>query len=331
MDLTTYFMGFELPHPFIVGASPFADTSDSLRRVEDAGAAAIVMRSVFEEQITAEELATHRATEPHAESFAEALSYFPEPAEFVLGEQEYLEQIRKAKEAVDIPVIGSLNGSTLGGWLEYARSLEQSGADAIELNPYDVATDSEETGEAIESRVLEIVREVKESIRVPVAVKLSPFYTSLANFAKRVDEAGADGLVLFNRFFEPDIDVEELEVRSHLELSNSSELLLRLRWLAILSGRLEASLAITGGVHTALDAIKALMCGAQAVQIVSVLLRHGPHQLETIRREMVAWMEEHEYESLEQMIGSMNLERCPRPRMFERANYIHLLQTWQPT
>ena len=216
MDLSTRYMGLDLPHPFIAGASPLADTVDSIKALEDAGAAAIVMRSVFEEQITAEELATHRATEPHAESFGEALSYFPEPVEFVLGEQEYLDQIRRAKEAAGIPVIGSLNGSTLGGWLDYAKSMEQAGVDGLELNLYYVATEPDESAEAIESRAVEIVRQVKQSVAIPVAVKLSPFYTSLANFAGRVDEAGADGLVLFNRFFEPDIDVEELEVRSHL-------------------------------------------------------------------------------------------------------------------
>jgi len=330
MDLSTSYLGLDLPHPFIAGASPLADTLDSVRRVEDGGASAVVMRSVFEEQITAEALATHAATEVHAESFAEATTYFPDPVDFVMGYQEYLEHLRRAKEAVDIPVIASLNGTTLGGWLDYARSMEQAGADALELNVYYVATDPGETGQSIEQRVIDMVSAVKRSIRIPVAVKLSPFYTSFANFAKRLDDAGADGLVLFNRFFEPDIDIEELVVRPHLELSKSAELLLRLRWLAVLSGTVNASLAVSGGVHTSLDAIKAIMCGAGAVQLVSALLKHGPQHLQGIQQEIVGWMDVHEYDALDQMRGSMNVQRCPDPKMMERANYMHMLQTWQP-
>ena len=329
MNLSTTYLGLEMPHPFIAGASPLSDTLDSVRRVEDGGASAIVMRSVFEEQITAEALATHAATEPHAESFAEAAGYFPDPVEFVMGYQEYLEHIRRATEAVNIPVIASLNGSTPGGWLDYAASMEQAGADAIELNVYYVASDPNESGETIESRIVDMVSAVKKSVKVPVAVKLSPFYTSFAHFARRLDDVGVDGLVLFNRFFEPDIDIEELAIRPHLELSRSSELLLRLRWLAILSGQVNASLAVTGGVHTALDAVKAIMCGASAVQVVSALLRHGPRHLQSLRQEVAGWMEEHEYDSLRQMLGSMNLRCCPDPKMVERANYMHMLQTWQ--
>ena len=328
MDLSTEYLGFTLPHPFIVGASPFADTIDSIKRAEDAGAAAIVMRSLFEEQITVEALATHNAAEPHGDSFGEALSYFPEPNDFVIGPDEYLNKIRLAKEAVDIPVIGSLNGDTPGGWLDYASALAGAGADALELNIYHVPTDSAETGSSIEQRDIEMVAEIKKAINIPVALKLSPFYTSFIHFAQQAVNAGAGGLVIFNRFFEPDIDVDELEILLHLGLSDSHELLLRLRWLAILSERVQASLAVTGGVHTPLDAIKSIMCGAHAVQMVSALLIHGYGHLEAMRRGMIEWMEAHEYASLEQMRGSMNLNRCPGPESYERANYMHVLQTW---
>jgi dihydroorotate dehydrogenase (fumarate) len=229
-----------------------------------------------------------------------------------------------------VPVIGSLNGTTATGWLEYARLVQQAGADAIELNFYVVATDPLENGQTVEQRALDILCKVKASVTIPVAVKLSPFFCSFAHFASQLDGLGADGLVLFNRFYQPDIDVETLEVVPRLQLSDSSELLLRLRWLAILSGRARASLAVTGGVHTAVDAIKAVMAGAHAVQLVSALLQHGPERLKTIREEMVRWMEEHEYHSLRQMQGSMNLTRCPDPQAFERANYMRVLHSWHP-
>jgi dihydroorotate dehydrogenase (fumarate) len=313
----------------MAGASPLADKLDSVRKLEDAGAAAIVMRSLFEEQIAAEQLATNRSMETPANSFAEALSYFPSTEDFVLGPDEYLEQIRKIKAAVKIPVIASLNGTTLGGWLDYARLMQQAGADALELNVYYLATDPDETGEALERRTVEMVTAVKKAVSIPVAVKLSPYYSSMANVARHLDNAEADGLVLFNRFYQPDIDVEELKVLSELNLSNSGALLLRLRWLAILSGRVRASLAVTGGVHTPLDAIKAVMCGAHAVQMVSAILKNGPGQIAIMRREVSRWLEEHEYESLQQMQGSMGLQKCPDPKAFERANYMHILQSWQ--
>ncbi len=329
MDLSTTYLGFRFPHPFMAGASPLADKIDSVRKLEDAGAAAIVMRSLFEEQIAAEQLATNRSMETPANSFAEALSYFPSPEDFILGPDEYLEQIRKIKAAVKIPVIASLNGTTLGGWLDYARLMQQAGADALELNVYYLATDPDETGEALERRTVEMVSAVKKAVSIPVAVKLSPYYSSMANVARHLDNAAADGLVLFNRFYQPDIDVEELKVLSELNLSNSGALLLRLRWLAILSGRVRASLAVTGGVHTPLDAIKAVMCGAHAVQMVSAILKNGPGQITTMRHEVSRWLEEHEYESLQQMQGSMGLQKCPDPKAFERANYMHILQSWQ--
>lgn len=330
MDLSTKYLGLELPHPFMAGAGPLADNADSAKRLEDAGASGLVMRSLFEEQLHEEQLATHTSTESHAHSFGEALSYFPDSDEFVMGPEEYLEKIRSIKEAVDIPVVASLNGYTLGGWLDYATAIEQAGADALELNLYYVATDGGESAAEIEERSISMVREVKQAVRIPVAVKLSPFYTSLTYFALSLEEAGADGMVLFNRFFEPNIDIEELEILLDLQLSESREVLLRLRWLAILSGHLRsATLAVTGGVHTAVDAIKSVMAGASAVQMVSALLKRGPGCLSTVRREMEDWMEEKEYASLESMRGSMNILRCPNPQDLARANYMRILKTWE--
>ena len=329
MDTTTTSLGLKLPHPFIAGASPLADTVESARKVEDAGAAAIVMRSLFEEQIDTEALATHKAIDNHAESYAEARSMFVEPLEFVIGPDEYLDHMRRVKAAVKIPVIASLNGYSTGGWLEYARSIESAGADALELNVYYMPTEERETGEEIEARTIAMISDMKRQLRIPIAVKLSPFYTALPNFARKLEAAGADGLVLFNRFFESDIDIEELTVTSQMHLSTSAELLLRLRWLAILSGRLHtANLAVSGGVHTSVDAIKAVMAGASAIQMVAALLKSGPGYLQTVKREMIAWMEEKGYESMDQMRGSMNILRSPNPREYGRVNYMKILQTW---
>lgn len=328
MDLSTTYMGFDLPHPLIPGAGPLSASLDSVRSLEDAGAPLIVLDSLFEEQITREGIATARSLDIPKESYAEALTYFPEPEEFDLGPDEYLEKVRRTKEAVSVPVIASLNGTTPGGWLRYAQLIEQAGADGLELNLYEVAADPDETGEQVEARAFEVVRMVKQSLSVPIAVKLSPFYSSLANFARRLDEI-ADGLLLFNRFYQPDINVEDLEVAPVVHLSDSSELLLRLRWLALLYGKVEAPLAVTGGVHVPIDAIKAVMAGASAVQMVSALLRHGPSYLEQVRQGIVEWMDEHEYDSLQQMHGSMSLLRTPEPGAYERANYARILQTWQ--
>lgn len=329
MDLTTSYLGLTLPHPFMPGASPLVDDLDTVKQLEDAGAAAIVMHSLFEEQIVREQVATFLHTEKHGESFAEALCYFPSPERFALGPEEFLEQLVRIKGAVSIPVIASLNGTTLGGWLDYAKAMEQAGADALELNVYSLATDSDEPGATIEERTLEMLRAVKARVRIPVAVKLSPFYTSLAHFGQRLAAAGADGLVLFNRFYQPDIDVEELHAVRSLVLSTSQELPLRLRWLAILSGRQGASLAVSGGIHTAVDAVKAVMAGAHAVQMVSCLLKHGPRYLKVVRDRFTEWMERHEYSSLQQMQGSMNLTACPDPAAYERANYMLILQGWR--
>ena len=329
MDLSTTYLGFRLPHPFMPGASPMVDDLDQVKRLEDAGAAAIVMHSLFEEQITAEQLGTIHEMELHAESFAEALSYFPRPNEYALGPEQYLEQIRRIKNAVAVPVIASLNGVTPAGWLEFAKLIQEAGADALELNVYSLATDPHDTAERVEGRLLDIVRTVKAAVAIPVAVKLSPFFSAFTHLAEQLDQLGVDGLVIFNRFYQPDIDVEQLEVVPRLQLSDSSELLLRLRWLAILSGRARASLAVTGGVHTPFDAVKALMAGAHAVQMVSALLQRGPEYLRMVREQIAVWMEAHEYESLETLQGSMSLQRCPDPAAFERANYMRVLQSWR--
>jgi dihydroorotate dehydrogenase (fumarate) len=329
MDLSTSYLGLNLSHPFMPGASPLADDLDMVRRLEDAGAAAIVMRSLFEEQIRGEQLAAHRSMDSIVESTGEALSYLPDPGDFTLGPDEYLEQLRRIREAVEVPVIGSLNGTSLGGWLEYAELMESAGANALELNVYLVATDPHETSQVIEERVLDMVRAVVNAVEIPVAVKLSPFFTALAHFARCLDDAGAKGLVLFNRFYQPDIDPEELEVVPVLHLSDSQELLLRLRWLAILSERITSHLAVTGGVHNGLDAVRAIMAGADAVQMVSALLRNGPEHLKTVREEVVRWMEERKYDSIGQMQGSMDLLRCPDPTEFERGNYLRVLQSWR--
>jgi dihydroorotate dehydrogenase (fumarate) len=330
MDLSTEYLGLKLAHPLMPGASPMSEHLDRVRRLEDAGAPAITMHSLFEEQIVMEELATRAAIDRPADSFAEALSYFPTPSEFRLGPEEYLEQVRRIKAAVKVPVIASLNGTTAGGWLRYARLIADAGADALELNAYVVATDPARTGAMVEERTLEMVRGVRQTISIPIAVKLSPFYASVPNFVARLAEAGAAGVVIFNRFYQPDIDIEALEVRRSLDLSTSAELRLRLRFLAILSGRVPGSLAVTGGVHTAADAIAAIMAGAHGVQMVSALLKNGPDHLKRLHGEVEAWVEAHEYTSLEQMRGSLNLARSGDPAAFERANYMHILSGWRP-
>ena len=326
MDLTTHYLGLTLPHPIMPGASPMVDDLDVVRRLEDAGAAAIVMHSLFEEQLVRQQVSSFRYVDGVADSFAEALSFFTEPADFALGPDEYLEQIRRIKAAVRVPVIASLNGTSLGGWLSHAKLMREAGADALELNVYSVAADPNKDGADVESTTLEMIRAVKDVVRIPVAVKLSPFYSSLANFARRADYAGADALVLFNRFYQPDIDVETLDVQRSLRRSDPSELPLRLRWLAILDGQVRSSLAVSGGVHSGIDAVKAVMAGADAVQMVSALLEKGPSHLATVRREMEEWMEAHEYHTLAQMQGSLNLESCPDPAAYERANYMLILQ-----
>jgi dihydroorotate dehydrogenase (fumarate) len=330
MDLSTTYLGFKLPHPLMPGSSPLADDLDTVRRLEDAGAAAIVLRSLFEEQIVGDELATYRAFSGPSDSHAEASSYMPEPEVFALGTHDYLEQVQKIKEAVRIPVIASVNGTTPENWIEYARLIEQAGADALEVNVYELATDPFQSGEDVEDRTVAVVAAVREAVTIPIAVKLSPFYSSLSHLARRIERTGANGLVIFNRFYQPDIDAENLEVEPRLYLSSPAELLLRLRWLAVLSGQLSGSLAVTGGVHNALDAVKAVMAGAHAVQMVSALLRRGPETLARVREELARWLEEHGYDSLRQMQGSMSYGRGADPAAYERSNYMRILQSWRP-
>jgi len=329
MDLSTKYLSFDLPHPFMPGASPLVDDLDTVRRLEDAGAAAICMHSLFEEQITREQMATYAHLDAPADSLAEALTYLPSPPDFKLGPEEYLEQLRRIKAAVAVPVIASLNGTTDGGWLSYARLMQEAGADALELNVYALATDLDVSSEILEKRALHMLWSMKSAVHLPVAIKLSPFYTALAHFARRLDDLGADGLVLFNRFYQPDFDLDTLDVRPALRLSDPSELLLRLRWLAILSGRLSCSLAVTGGVHSTVDAVKAILAGADVVQVVSALLKHGPDRLAVLRAGLADWLEEHEYDSLAQARGSLSLLRCPDPAAHERANYMTILQSWK--
>ena len=329
MDLSTSYLGLQLAHPLMPGASPLVDDLDTVRRLEDAGAAAIVMHSLFEEQITHEQMGAQRYLYELEDTHAEARSYFPDSRIFALGPDEYMEQIQRIRRAVGVPVIASLNGVSLGGWLDYARGIEGAGAHALELNLYHLATDVNESADTLERRLLGVVEEVRRRVRIPIAVKLSPFFSALPELARRFEQAGADGLVLFNRFYQPDIDVERLEVAHTLRLSTPDELPLRLRWTAILSGRFKGSLALSGGVHGAVDAVKAVMAGAHGVQMVSALLRRGPDHLRKVITELREWLEAHEYESLAQMRGSMSLEKCPDPSAYERANYMTILQSWR--
>jgi dihydroorotate dehydrogenase (fumarate) len=320
MDLSTTYLGMRLPHPLVVGAGPLGDDIDAARALEDNGASLLVLRSLYEEEITGEQLDTFRNLEPFSGLSAEADSFAPE-AESALGPDEYLEHLHGVKQALRIPVMASLNGITHGGWLSYAQQLQEAGADGIELHIYHAASDMNASAADVERQAVEVVREVKRSLRIPVAVKLAPLLTAFAHFARTLDGVGADGLVLFTRFHRIDIDVDELEVVRTLPLSDSSELPMRLRGAAALSGRIKASIGITGGVHSGLDVIKATMAGAHATQLVSALLRHGPGHLRTIRREVEEWMKEHEWDSLGEMRGNMSLERIPDPAAYERANF----------
>lgn len=328
MKLTTTYLGLELAHPFMPGASPLTDRIDAVRELEDAGAAAIVLRSLFEEQILRRRSGVVYSTENHSASRAAIASYYPADAEFIQAPDRYLEHIRRIKRCVSVPVIASLNGTRTEGWLDTARLLQNAGADAVELNFYHVATDPIEDGAAVEARLVDLVAVLKETVRIPIAVKLSPFFSSLPHLAGRLESIGANGLVLFNRFYQPDIDPTELEVTPSVHLSNSSELLMRLRWLAILSRTIRGSLAVTGGVHNAIDAVKAVMAGADAVQLVSALLQKGPWHLTTIRREFEQWCDRHEYDSIDQIRDSMSLALTPDPHAFERGHYLRILQSW---
>jgi dihydroorotate dehydrogenase (fumarate) len=328
IDLTTTWLGLPLKSPIVASASPLCESVPNIRRLEDSGMAAVVLPSLFEEQLTLESEAVDSDLSRGAESFAESLNYFPDLHTYNLGPDGYLELIRRAKQGVSIPVIASLNGVTPGGWVHYARLMEQAGADAIELNIYSIVTDPRLHSAEVEQSHCELVRQVKACVRIPVAVKLSHFFSAPANMGKRLEEAGADGLVLFNRFYQPDFDLESLEVVPSLTLSRPEELLLRLHWVALLYGRVRADLAVTGGVHSAVDVLKSMMAGAHVAMMTSALLQNGISHAAVVLKEITCWMEEHEYESVRQMRGSLSQRSAANPAAFERGNYMRVLSSY---
>ena len=328
VDLSTTYLGIELANPIVPSASPLTTGLDHMKQLEDAGASALVIASLFEEQIEHEELEIFRMLETAADSTSEASSFFPELQDYRIGPDAYLAHIQQAKKALSIPVIGSLNGTSEGGWVRYAKLIEEAGADAIELNVYLIAADPDVTSEQVEARYLKLVRIVKESVDIPLAVKVGPYFSSMAHMARQLVAAGADGLVLFNRFMQPDIDLETLTVDPSLHLSTSRELTLPLRWIAILSGNVDASLAGTTGVHTAEDALKLLLAGADVSMMASALLHEGPGRLTEVLQGVERWLDEHEYESVEQAKGSMSQRNVADPVAFERANYMKALTSY---
>ena len=329
MDLRTTYMGMELQHPIVASASPLSGSVANIKRLEDAGAAAVVMFSLFEEQLKHESDALEYLMTAGTESFAESLSYFPEVEDYIVGPDSYLDLLRRASEAVDIPIIGSLNGITSTGWIEYAQLMQEAGAKGIELNIYYIPADLTTSGREVEQRYVEIVRAVKAAVTVPVAVKLSPFFSAIGSMAKALDDAGADALVLFNRFYQPDFDLDKLEVAPDLHLSTPDEIRLPLLWIAVLYGRLRASLGATRGVHTPVEVVKYLMAGADAVMTTSALLKNGIDYLTTLRDGLRTWMEMHRYVSVAQMKGSMSQHNVADPTAFERANYIKMLESYK--
>lgn len=328
MDLTTNYLGLKLRSPLVMGASPLSENLDNLKRMEGAGASAIVLHSLFEEQLRQDRLELHRHLETGTESYAESQTYFPELGEYRLGPEEYLRHVWQAKQTVKIPVIASLNASSVGGWTEYARQIQQVGADAIELNIYNVPTDPDLPGEVLEDGYLNILRAVKAEVKIPVAVKLSPFFSNFANIARRFDAAGASGLVLFNRFYQPDIDLEALEVQPNILLSTPMAMRLPMRWIAILHGHLRGSLAATSGIHRASDVVKMLLVGADVTMLCSAVLRHGYPQIALIESELIRWLEEHDYKSVAQIKGRLSQKNCATPGAFERAQYIRGLANY---
>jgi dihydroorotate dehydrogenase (fumarate) len=329
MDLSTRYLGMNLRNPLVPSASPLSDNLDNIKRMEDAGASAVVMYSLFEEQLSREREALDYHLEHGTESFAESLTYLPVTVPFRVGPEGYLDKIRKARESVGIPVIASLNGVSIGGWVEYARKMQEAGANALELNVYMIPTDPARSAAEIEQTYVDILKAVKSVVSIPVAMKLSPFFSNMAGMARRLDEAGADGLILFNRFYQPDVDLETLEVRPNVLLSTPQALRLPLRWIAILHGRIKADLAATSGVHSGLDALKVLLAGANIAQFCSVLLQNGIGQIRKIEKEMVEWMEAHEYESVTQLRGSMSQRNCADPSAFERAQYMQAVLSYK--
>lgn len=324
-ELTTQYMGLTLKNPIVLGPSPLTETIDNIKKIEEAGASAIVLHSLFEEQITLLSNELDSNLTYGTESFAEAITYFPQLNEFRMGPDVYLEHIHKAKQSVSIPIIGSLNGISKGGWIEYAKKIQEAGADALELNIYFIPTDINVTDDYLTQTYIELVEAVCQSVTIPVAVKIGPYFTSLPHFANRVAKAGAKALVLFNRFYQPDFDLENLEVRPHINLSTSNTLLLRLRWVAILYGRIPIDFAITGGVHNAEDVVKAMMAGAKVAMMTSAVLKYGIPHIKTVLQKLDQWLDEHEYESIEIMQGSMSQKSVAEPSAFERANYMHAL------
>jgi dihydroorotate dehydrogenase (fumarate) len=329
IDLSTSYLGLKLATPLVASASPLSRDGDGVKRLEDAGASAVVLYSLFEEQLRQEEIDLDYHLNAGTESFAESLTFFPQASEFHTGPEGYLKHIRKCKAAVKIPIIASLNGSTLGGWTKFAGDIEKAGADAIECNIYSIPTDPRQSAADIEKNYLEILEAVKATVTIPVAVKLSPFFSNLANMAQRLDQAGADALVLFNRFYQPDINLEDLEIQPNVLLSTPQSLRLPLTWIGILFARVRANLAATGGVHSAEDVVKLLMVGADVTMLCSSLMRHGVNHLRHVERGLRDWMEEHEYESVRQMQGSMSQQRCPDPGAFERAQYMRAVKGMQ--
>lgn len=330
LDLSTTYLGLALKNPLVPSSSPLTRHIENIKKMEDAGAAAIVLHSLFEEQIISESQKLDFILSYGVESFPEALSYFPDVRSYNLGPDGYLEHIRRVKQAVSIPIVASLNGFSAGGWTEYARLIQEAGADALELNMYYIAADADQDSATVETMYVDLVREIKRVVTIPVAVKLGHHFTAFAHFAKRIVEAGANGLVLFNRFYQPDIDLDNLEVVPSVNLSSSYELRLRLRWVALLYGRVNADLAVTGGVHSAEDLIKSMMVGANVAMMTSALLQHGVPHLTQVLRNMDAWMTEHEYESVRQMQGSMSHRSVAHPAAFERSNYMQVLRAFEP-
>ena len=330
MDLSVSYLGLKLRTPLVPSAAlPLTESVDHIKRLEDAGAAAVVLHSLFEEQLAVERRDLFESLTQGTESFAEALTYFPEPAEFQVGPELYLKNIQQAKAAVQIPIIASLNGATAGGWVQYAKEIEAAGADAIELNIYWIPTDPSLTSIRIEDTYVEILRSVKAQVSIPIAVKLSPFFTNFANMARRLESVGADGLTLFNRFYQPDLDLETLEVTPNILLSTPMAMRVPLRWMAILRGQVKLSLAATSGIHRATDALKMLLAGADVTMLCSALLRHGVKHLVTVEDELRVWLEKHEYDSVRQLQGSMSQKNCPDPAAFERAQYMRAVSSYR--
>lgn len=328
IDLTTKFLGLTLRNPIVASAGPLCESLDNIRRLEDQGIGAIVLPSLFEEQLDLESQALDNDLSRGTDEFAESLTFLPDLRNYNLGKDGYLDLIRKAKASVSVPIIGSLNGVSEGGWIRYARDIEQAGADAIELNIYSLVTDPLRSSAEVERGYCDLVSAVKKVVKIPVAVKLSHFFSAVANLSVQLDSAGADGLVFFNRFYQPDLDIETLEVVPSLTLSRPVELLLRLHWVAIVFGRIKADLAITGGVHNGGDVLKSMMAGARVAMMTSALLQNGIEHARTVLNEVTRWMEDHEYESIRQMCGSMSQRNVPDPAAFERANYVRVLSSY---